>query len=44
MLGDLLVDLHGQQSSISVKEENHRGLIDSFETVQSLNMYRSFLN
>ena len=42
MLGDLLVDLHGQHDhQFLLKEENHRGLIDSFETVQPvLNMYQ----
>jgi DNA repair protein RecN (Recombination protein N) len=34
-LGDLLVDLHGQHDhQFLLKEENHRGLIDSFEEVQ----------
>lgn len=33
--GDLLVDLHGQHDhQFLLKEENHRGLIDSFEDVQ----------
>lgn len=43
MLGDLLVDLHGQHDhQFLLKEENHRGLIDSFETVQPvLNMYQN---
>ena len=42
MLGDLLVDLHGQHDhQFLLREENHRGLIDSFETVQPvLNMYQ----
>lgn len=34
-LGDLLVDLHGQHDhQFLLKEENHRGLIDSFEEVK----------
>lgn len=36
-VGDLLVDLHGQHDhQLLLKEENHRGVIDSFEEVQSM--------
>ena len=35
ILGDLLVDLHGQHDhQFLLKEENHRALIDSFEAIQ----------
>lgn len=34
-MGDLLVDLHGQHDhQFLLKEENHRGMIDSFEEIQ----------
>ncbi|MCR9131332.1 MAG: DNA repair protein RecN [bacterium] len=36
-VGDLLVDLHGQHDhQLLLKEENHRGMIDSFEEIQPL--------
>lgn len=40
--GDLLVDLHGQHDhQLLLKEENHRGVIDSFGEIQPLlNIYQ----
>ena len=41
--GDLLVDLHGQHDhQLLLKEENHRGMIDSFGEIEPvLNSYQS---